>query len=128
MSIHGETLFTKCFTNKVSKEAYLQACKWLAKNVYSKPDISKYITVKIEKVKNKKQESTFKISLFVVIDENEVFESYCKKCKHLHTLLYSVDKPKCDECKLKAYKRNLSGQIENLFDFCKEAIVEDEEC
>lgn len=125
MSIYGETLLTKYFSNKVSKEAYLQACKWLAKNVYSKPDLSKYVTVKIEKVKSKKQESTFKITLFVVIDEKEVNESYCKKCKHLYTLLYSIDKPKCDECKLQAYKRNLLNQIENLFDFCKEVVNED---
>lgn len=126
MSIYGESLLTKTFTDHVSKKAYLKACKWLAQNVFSKPDLAKYITVKIEKVENKKQESGFKISLFVVIDENEVRESYCKKCKNLHTILYSVDKPKCDECKLNAYKKNILGQIDGLFDFVKE-VVDDEE-
>ena len=114
---YSEFVFEKEFTNEISKKAYLEACKWLAQNVYSKPDLSKYLIVQIlketRKIK-KKQMYIFKVRLFVSINENEVSEECCKKCKQLYTIFYCIDKPDCRTCKMNSYKRTLENNIKNL--------------
>ena len=113
---YSEFLYERKFMNKVSKQAYLDACKWLAVNVFSKPDLSKYITVQI--VKEKK--NIFNVKLFMTIDEREIKTNYCLRCQQLHNLFYSIEKVDCNTCKLHAYRNELHNQIKNMVDFWKE--------
>ncbi|MBO7695411.1 MAG: hypothetical protein J6T10_22530 [Methanobrevibacter sp.] len=111
----SKILYVKQFKNKVSKQAYLEACKWLAQNVYSKVELSKYITVQIIKENvNKKQLPTFTVKLFMTINEEDLKDSYCKKCKQLHTIFYSIDKPDCDVCKMNGYRKQLQTNVSSL--------------
>lgn len=114
-SKYSEFLCERRFINKVSKQAYLDACKWLAVNVYSKPDLSKFITVQVEKEGKK----TFIVRLFMTVDEKEISDNHCQKCKHLHTIFYSIEKPDCSKCKMRVYKKCLHDNVKNMVDFWK---------
>ena len=125
---YSELLYEKKFSNKISKEAYLTACKWLAKNVYSKVELSKYITVQIIKEEQKKKQlPTFTVKLFITIDEKEIKDSYCEKCKQLHTIFYSIDAPDCNICKMNGYRKQLSNNVGNMVKFWKEVFENGEE-
>lgn len=120
MNVYSEKFYEIKFSDKVSKTAYLEACKWLAQNVYSKP-ISEYITVKITKEVVKKN-ITFKVELYASINENEVKEDFCKKCKQMHTIFYCIEKPECDKCKAYVYKKKLYDRIKGIKEFCEEVV------
>lgn len=123
MSNYSEKIYEISFSNKVSKDAYLEACKWLALNVYGTP-LAQWITVKITKFKKKKGDPTFVVELFATINEEEVKNSFCKKCKQMYTIFYSIDKPRCEECKAFLYRKELKDQIEFIHDKCKEVLNE----
>lgn len=115
INMYSELLCERKFKNKVSKKAYLDACKWLAINVYSKPDLTKYITVNITKEKG----NVFVVKLFMSINERDVKLNYCLKCQQLHSLFYSIDKIDCSMCKMNNYRNEIHNQIKNMVDFWK---------
>lgn len=120
-------VFEKEFSNVVSKNAYLEACKWLAKHVYGKPGINDFISVKIEKQNNKKSKKyVFKVIIYVITDAKELKDEFCKKCKMLHTTFYCVDKINCEECKMFAYQNNVEDNLKRIANFVKETLEEDE--
>lgn len=117
MVTYSKLLYEKSFSDKVSKKAYLKACKWLAQNVYSKVGLTKYITVQIVKeFENKKKKTlpTFNVKLFMTINEDEERKSFCQKCQQMHTIFYSIDKPDCKTCKMRAYNDKLYTNVNNL--------------
>ena len=125
-SFYSEFLYEISFSDKVSKQAYLRACKWLAQNVYGKDEFSDYVTVKIIKDKKRKL-PTFTVKLFITINEKEMCEDYCGKCKQLHTIFYSVDKSDCTACKLNGYRSKLHDNIKSLVEFWREQLENAEE-
>lgn len=116
---YSEKFFEICFSDKISKQAYLKACKWLAVNVYGKAELSKYASVSINKLTDCSL-PTFKVELFITMDEYDMQFEYCKKCKSLHNLMYCVDKPNCETCKLNGYRQFMHNQTESLVKFWKE--------
>lgn len=126
MSVYSEKVYEKEFTDKVSKTAYLDACKWLASHVYKNPKLSNYITVKIVK-EEKKGKFTFKVIIYASIDEKEVKEEFCNKCKQLHTIFFCVEKQNCSECKMFGYKKHLESKVSNVKNFIQEVLEEYEE-
>lgn len=123
MGFYSEKVFEKSFTNDVSKKAYLELCRWAAINIFNNKNLSSYVTVKIEKLKKKKP--TFLLTVFLCVDEKEIKENYCKKCKQLHTIFYCVDKPRCEECKLHGYKKTLEDNVKNMKEFIKGVLEND---
>lgn len=122
---YSEKVLEKEFSNEVSKQAYLDACIWLAKYVWGNPDYAKYISVQINKKEVKKKENpTFVVSLYVSVDERESKLEYCKKCEQISNLFFCVNKPRCEECKMNAYRKQLYGMVKNL----KEYFMEEFEC
>lgn len=122
-----EKVFEKEFSDVVSKNAYLEACKWLAKNVYGKEGLNDYISVKIEKQKAKKNKKyVFKVVIYTIVDANELKEEFCKKCKMLHTTFYCVDKINCEECKMFAYHNNVENNLKGISKFVRETLEENE--
>lgn len=103
-------IFSKKFKNEKSKEAYMSCVKWLAVNVFSKEEISKNVSVKIEKEKSKTP--TFKLTVFVNIDKDNIKGRFCEKCKSVYASFYQVEKMNCLECKANAY-------INNSDSYCK---------
>ena len=121
MSIFCEEAFRKEFEDEVSKQAYLNACKWLAVNIYNNVELSKSVVVSIEKVAGREL-PTFVVTVYVRMNEKEQREAHCKKCKMLHTIFYSMNGVNCSECRAKAYFKYLDDNIVNVKNFVKEAL------
>ena len=119
-------IFEKSFSNEVSKVAYLEACKWLAIHVYNKVELVKFLSVNIEKSVERNQLPTFNVTLYAMIDATETDKSFCKKCKSLYTIFYSVDKMNCEECKKHAYCLELEKQIKSIEEYLKEKFEEND--
>ena len=105
-------IFSKTFKNKISKEAYMSCMKWLAIHVFSKEEISKNVSVKIEKVKAKIP--TFKLTIFVNVDSDNIKGRFCEKCKSVYTTFYQVEKMNCLECKANAYIKNRDSYCKGI--------------
>lgn len=117
---YSEEIAKKSFSHEVSKKAYLESCKWLAQNVYNNDELSKSVMVQYEKTVNEEQLPTFVVTLHYVCNEDIKADEYCQKCKQLHTLLYSVEKPNCNECKMSAFRKYKKDYVKGIIDFYKE--------
>ena len=125
MIIRSTKIYEKEFKNKISKKAYLDACKWLAQNVYKDENLSKNVSVKIEKKKEAKI-PTFKVIIFGDVDEGKLEEDFCSKCKRLHSIMYCIEKMNCDECKMKGFEKTNKRYCEGLLNIYRK-IIEDNE-
>ena len=125
ISKYSEKFFELDFSHKISKQAYLNACKWLAVKVYGKEELSKYVTVQIVKQTDRKL-PTFTVSLYITVAEKDLKIDYCNKCKNLHSLM-SVGSPDCNTCKMQGYRNYLSSNTKNLVEFWREAFKSEEE-
>lgn len=118
---YSEKICEKEFSDEISKKAYLDLCRWLAVNVYNKDELSEHCLVNITKKKVAKgQLPTFVLTLHYSWDEQEAAHDYCQKCKQLNTLLYSVEKPNCQTCKLEGYRKQTKANFQNVISFYKE--------
>lgn len=122
---YATLVLEKQFQDKISKEAYLKACKWLAKNVYSKDELANNVQVKITKTIESKL-PTFTVSIFAIENYSEFKTNLCKKCQTISTIFYQVEKPNCDYCKVSAFDKNMEKIIRNKVKFLRE-VLEDEE-
>lgn len=125
-AIYSYKIFSKTFKNKISKKAYLEAAKWLAINVYNNPEVSKNISIKIQK-EEKCKIPTFEVSLFVDIRFDKIKGEYCDRCKHIYNTFYQVDKMNCDECKLNGYIKTNEKYAKGIVDFYKKIFEEKED-
>lgn len=119
-------IITKRFVSKKQKDAYLDACRWLGKNVYSKDEFAKNFFVKVEKLKDSKF-PTFEVTLYFQIDENEKKTEHCMKCKRVHSTFYSSDGVRCDKCEFLGFHRNLEKEVDAKTEFYKEAFRKNEQ-
>ena len=120
-----EKVLEKEFKDENSKNAYLKACKWLAKNVYSKVEFEDKFQVSIVKKKESKF-PTFTVTLYFVKDESEEKEIQCKKCREIHTVFYCYDGIRCDKCEFNGFHKRVEKDIKKLAAFYKGAIEKDE--
>lgn len=124
MSIYCKRVFRKTFEHSVSKQAYLNACKWLAQNIYGNVELSKHVVVSIEKQQGKSP--AFIVSVYTKEEEGEIRESFCKHCKTLHTIFYSINGMNCNECKANAFFKDLDEQLQGKAKFVKQ-VLEDKQ-
>lgn len=137
-------ILDKDFVGDVSKEVYLEACKWLAKNVYSSPSYSDNISVQIKKsekeiekkvrekktgrILTKKQTRTvFTVSLYCVRDLNVAIKEHCDNCRHLHNLFFQMNDMHCEECKVTALQKKLEHEVVNLAESLRKSFEEGEQ-
>ena len=119
MSKVSYKILDKKFKNENSKQAYLDACKWIAQNIVSKKEISNNISIKITKIENVKI-PTFNVELIVDVDRKKLQEDFCGKCKHIYNTFYQVDKMHCEECKMKAYCKTNDNYTKGLINIYKQ--------
>lgn len=125
MIVYSEKIYEKSFSNEVSKQAYLNACAWLAKHILSKGDLPKYVTTRIVKQEKKvKNKFVFNVEIFVTIDEAEVHDNFCHKCKQLHTIFYSINKPECSKCNMFVYRQKIADNIKNIKNYLEDKLGE----
>lgn len=125
MITYSEKVYEKSFSNEVSKQAYLDACVWLAKHVYSRGNLPNYISVKIVKAEKKiKNKFVFKVEVFATIEEDKVYENFCYKCKQMHTIFYSIDKPECCKCNMFVYRQRIAENMQGVKSHISEILEE----
>lgn len=111
------------FAHEISKNAYLDACKWLAKYVYGNDKLSD-IVVDIQKIKPKTEEelTKFKVTLFVTLDKNEFDKDYCDKCHEIHKIWFINDNANCSECKFNSSRKQMANKVNLKADYRKEVL------
>lgn len=136
-------ILDKQFEGDVSKEVYLQACKWLATHVYNSPSYSENISVKIVKSnkeveklvrhkktgkieKTKQTRTVFTVSLYCVRSLKDAIDEHCKNCKQLHTIFYMAGDCNCNECKMNVFKNKMEHDLKGLADSLKESFEKED--
>ena len=105
---YTEEAASKVFSAKSRKEAYLNACKWLATNIIGNEEFEN-IQYRIEKDKNLPMVT---LRLFVCIEENRLKKEHCEACREAHKLFYMND-VNCQTCTIAGYQ-NRSRSILNV--------------
>ena len=97
------------FTSTSTKEAYLDACKWVAKNVVAKEvEIGEtfwHIT------KLDADSPTVRLELHALIDVDSSHTSFCAKCKEFHSLFYLNQQFNCDTCTHATFKQLMESKL-----------------
>ncbi len=113
----------KKFKKPVSKDAYLAATIWLAKNVYGRESYSKCVSVQITKDEPVEEDGEmlygFTVSLFFNESFDEMKNSHCNACKQASNLFLSSN-PNCQECKFNAFMRKAEYETETMVNNLKE--------
>jgi len=117
-------VFEKKFKNEVSKEAYLEACKWISQKLVKNSELNDNLNYKIKKLESKIP--TFIVEIYLNVDENNTKEMFCKNCHHLYNTFYQLDKMNCNECKMRAYRKHIEDYSKGLIDFYNKIFEEDE--
>lgn len=108
----SEKILERCFEGKTTKEAYLKCCKWISTNIIAVNN-SEHITYKIEKVRTEDFEGKIKLTLYVVIDEEEIIERHCNICKEATGAFFmKQNKYMCETCRMIPYRKRIKEKIE----------------
>jgi len=120
-------IFEKDFSDEISKNAYLKATKWLALNVYGKGNLSNHIVVQVNKLEKEKgqKETVFRVTLYFVVNFEELHNSHCNACKQ-STNLFMNNKPNCQECKYNAFIARIKYETENMANKLSEGFKEND--
>lgn len=106
MEIYASKLYQKVFRGNKSKDTYLKACGWLAKNVMSNEVINSNVIYTIEKsYETESRMYVYTIILFAKLNKEDVEERHCGICKEINSSFLMQEEIKCDWCKLQAYNR-----------------------
>lgn len=105
---YTEEAASKVFSSKTRKEAYLDACKWLATNIINKEEFE---NVQFRIDKNDGSPSVT-LRLFVCVEENRLKKEHCEACREAHRLFYMND-INCQTCTIAGYQ-NRSKSILNV--------------
>lgn len=119
----SQKVFEKEFKNKESKKAYLNCCKWLAIHVFSKEELSKNLSIQI----NKKNDKTFLLEIYFTIEEEKLKKDFCSTCQRLYATFYHSEKLNCEECKMRAYHKRNEQYTKGLVNIYEKIFKEIEE-
>jgi hypothetical protein len=117
---YSEKLCEECFSDVVSKQAYLKCCRWLAENIISNTELD--VTYQIQKLPNKNL-PTFKLTVYATVNEEEVHNQHCTVCQEVHKLHYlNSAKRDCNSCNIDAYLRRLRDLMDKRKTYFKEKL------
>ena len=120
MEIYASKLYQKVFRGNISKDTYLKACGWLAKNVVSDEQINNNVTYSIEKGYDEESGVyLYTVTLFAKLNKEEIENRHCSICKELNGSFLMNEEIKCDWCKLKAYFRREDDMLKEKKRFIK---------
>lgn len=107
----SEKIEEKIFYGSNIKDAYLKACKWISTNIIAVNN-SNNMTYKIEKSKDN-YEVSVKVTIYVTIDEGEMFERHCAICKETTGAFFmKQNKFMCETCKLLPYRKRIKEKLD----------------
>ena len=111
---YTERVFSKKIVGKNKKETYLKACKWLATNVISKKAELGNFTYSIDDdTDGNGQLPTFKISIYVSLNEKELRERNCIICRQAHSTFFMNESCNCGSCNATAYQKRMDEMIKS---------------
>lgn len=99
--------YSESFKGKTTKEAYLKASNWFGKNILSK-DILKN---SLAQYKTDKENKIVTIEIYATLEEHEINESFCKRCKEFYTSFFVQNSLDCSQCKVTAYKNQVEEKL-----------------
>lgn len=103
------TLFEKTFKDKSLsvKEAYLKACKWVAKNVLTNEKLKDVLVeYKIEKTK-----AEVTLILHCFLESEDERKRYCSMCKEFHESVFTNCSYNCNNCNLIALNKRQNTRL-----------------
>lgn len=117
----------KVFSDTVSKQAYLKACKWLAVNVYNSEGYSDNIFVQLKKLPKEKDDEKFKfnIKLYYTINFESVQQIHCNNCK-LAVNTFFGESPICHSCKMTPFLKKLNHDTEFIVEKLRKEFTNEE--
>lgn len=105
-----EKIASKKFVGKTSKDAYLKSCRWVYDNIYNVQDeIFNKICYTVEPVSGNLP--SCRLSIYCIVEEEEVAQSMCKACEDVHKLFYFNSEKECAICKLEPYRKRIREKI-----------------
>lgn len=119
-----EKIKEKEFIGGTTKEAYLNACKWLSTNVIAVNN-SKNITYRFEKL-DKTGIGTKKVKLvmYVYTDEEEIKIKHCDICKEVTGAFFMAqNKYMCETCKVQPYRERIKTKLKALKEGLKGSVL-----
>lgn len=107
---YSEEFYSKSFTAKSMKEAYMKAVKWYSTNVLSKVEFK---NVHVQFIKEDEDKfPTITIHLFAVLDNQEdVKEEHCKICKEMHHSFFINEDTHCSRCSALGFQNRMERKI-----------------
>lgn len=102
--------FEKSFVDEVSKNAYMKACKWVAKYIISKVEIGEtfWNITKVEKANS----PTFKLELYAMLDDTDFENGFCNRCQEFHKSFFINQQFNCNKCNMKAYQNQIKQKLD----------------
>lgn len=123
MDIYASKLYKKVFRGNKSKETYIKACGWLAKNIVSDEKINKNVAYTIEKdYDNNTGLYLYTVTIFAKLNKDDVEKRHCGICKELNGSFLMKEEIKCDWCKLQAYFRREQNMLKEKKLFLKKSL------
>lgn len=98
---HATKFYSREFSGSTTKEAYLKACKWVAKNILTDNEIAQDVTWRITKSEDL---PLVVLELYAFVKDTEHVKSFCGACKQFHSLFYINQQQNCNGCNMMAYR------------------------
>lgn len=116
----GESIFK----SQTFKDAYLDACKWVAKNIMNKHVEIGEVLHKIEKVVDDEYSNlpTVRLELYAVLDDRELVTSLCEACVEFHNTFYINQQYNCNACNMTSYKKHVETRLRGIKQYRRERL------
>lgn len=102
-------IFAKRFESESYKEAYLKACNWIGKYLFSKVEVGETFW-KIDKATDASLPTVI-LNVYVTLDDKEESDRTCKVCCEYSNLFYVDKRQHCDTCKKQKYRERLKHRL-----------------
>jgi hypothetical protein len=127
MADYSKRILSKIFKDKNSKNCYLQVCRWVANNIVSDDNISKFCSYTIVKKYNEQMGVyEYTLEVYAKISQAEVKNHHCQICKETHGLFFMSEETNCNWCKVAAFDRRINDEIKKKQIYIKEKMTERE--
>jgi hypothetical protein len=114
-----EKIYIKKFSGRTTKDAYLDACKWVSTNFIAVNNCE-HILYKIEK----EQRNEVKLIIYVAEEENEILKQNCEVCKEMNKHFYLKENAyMCYTCKINPYRERMKEKLKKIAESIKGRLI-----
>lgn len=106
--------FQMTFTNESKKEAYLECCMWVARNIIGKIKVEMGEIMQSVTIKKDADLPTFILELYSTVNDEEQIKDFCNVCKEFHTCFYMNQQFNCDACNVTSYRTKMNDKLKIL--------------